>query len=525
MTFKKLSCKFLLFNSFTCLLAFCAYGQQQTTSSSSSTAPIITININANQIYQTIDNFGASDAWSFQFLGNWPDAKKEAIADLLFSTDTTSAGQPKGIGLSLWRYNLGAGSAQQGNQSGIKDEWRRAESFLDADGNYNFEKQASQTWFLKAAKARGVDKFLGFFNSPPIPFTKNGKAFSSDGSSNISEKSYPAFSHYIAESLKGIRQKTGILFDYVSPVNEPQWDWKDGGQEGNPYTNSEIYALVKSLNDTLSAQKLSTKISVTEASQLDYLIRAKDKPSRGSQIDAFFNPKSPTFIGNLSNVKSVIDGHSYFTTSPYAKAVEIRKQLQKKTSANNIGYWMSEYCILGDNDGELDGNGRDLGIVPALYIARLIHNDLVNAQASAWHWWTAVSAYNYKDGLIYIDKNKNDGNYHQSKMLWALGNFSKFIRPGYQRIGVSSTALTDDSKALLVSAYQNTKTKKIITVVINSSSKPLALKINFKGANVTSLKPYVTSKTADLAPNNSLSTATTISIPPLAIVTLVGNDN
>ncbi|MBC7418158.1 MAG: xylanase, partial [Pedobacter sp.] len=297
---------------------------------------MITIIVNANQTYQTIDNFGASDAWSFQFLGNWPEAKKEAIADLLFSTDTTSAGQPKGIGLSLWRYNLGAGSAQQGNQSGIKDEWRRAESFLDANGNYNFDKQASQTWFLKAAKSRGVDKFLGFFNSPPIPFTKNGKAFSSDGFSNISEKSYPAFSHYIAESLKGIMQKTGILFDYVSPVNEPQWDWKDGGQEGNPYTNSEIYALVKSLNDTLSAQKLSTKISVTEAGQLDYLIGAKDKPSRGSQIDAFFNPKSPTFIGNLSNVKSVVDGHSYFTTSPYAKAVEIRKQLQKKTSANNI---------------------------------------------------------------------------------------------------------------------------------------------------------------------------------------------
>ncbi|MBC7417578.1 MAG: xylanase, partial [Pedobacter sp.] len=251
----------------------------------------------------------------------------------------------------------------------------------------------------------------------------------------------------------------------------------------------------------------------------------KDKPSRGSQIDAFFNPKSPTFIGNLSNVKSVIDGHSYFTTSPYAKAVEIRKQLQKKTSANNIGYWMSEYCILGDNDGEIDGNRRDLGIVPALYIARLIHNDLVNAQASAWHWWTAVSAYNYKDGLIYIDKNKNDGNYHQSKMLWALGNFSKFIRPGYQRIGVSSTALADDSKALLVSAYQNTKTKKIVTVVVNSSTQPLALKINFNGVDVSSLKPYVTSSTANLAPSPSLSTATTISIPPLAIVTLVGNDN
>lgn len=524
MKLKKLSNTFLFINLLSSLIAFYAFGQQKTIKTSTYKASIISVTINANQTYQTIDNFGASDAWAFQFLGNWPEAKKQAIADLLFSTDTTSSGQPKGIGLSLWRYNLGAGSAQQGNKSGIKDEWRRAESFLDANGNYNFDNQAGQTWFLKAAKARGVNKFLGFFNSPPIQFTKNGKAFSSDGSSNIEKKNYSAFSHYIAESIQGIKQKTGILFDYVSPVNEPQWDWKDGGQEGNPYANAEIYALVKNLNDRLTAQKLDTKIAVTEAAQVDYLIWEKDKANRGSQIDAFFNQTSPTFIGNMSHVKPHIDGHSYFTTSPYPKAVALRKQLHKKTNTANIGYWMSEYCILGDNDGEIDGNGRDLGIAPALYLASVIHNDLVNAHASAWQWWTAVSAYNYKDGLIYIDKNKNDGNYHQSKMLWAMGNFSKFIRPGDQRIGVSSTALADDSKALLVSAYQDKKTKNIVTVVVNSSTKPLLIKLNFKGAKVTSLKPYITSSTANLAPNPSLSTASSISIPPLAIVTLVGNN-
>ncbi|MET4083886.1 O-glycosyl hydrolase [Pedobacter sp. UYP30] len=524
MVLKKLYSKFLLVCSFSWLVTLCACGQQKTSNTFSGLAPPINITINVNQSFQTIDNFGASDAWAFQFLGNWPEVKKQAIANLLFSTDTTSSGQPKGIGLSLWRYNFGAGSTQQGIKSGIKDEWRRAESFLDTNGNYNFDKQSGQTWFLNAAKDRGVNQFLGFFNSPPVQFTKNGKAFSSDGSSNIDKKNFPAFTHYMAESLKGIRQKTGILFDYISPVNEPQWDWKDGGQEGNPYTNTEIYALVKNLNDTLNSQKLSTKIAVTEAGQLDYLIGKKDKPSRGNQTDAFFNQKSPTFIGNLSNVKSVIDGHSYFTTSPYSNAVKIRKALHKKNSKNNIGYWMSEYCILGDNDGEIDGSGRDFGITPALYLARVIHNDLVNANASAWHWWTAVSAYDYKDGLIYINKNKNDGNYHESKMLWALGNFSKFIRPGYQRIGVSSSALSDDSKELLVSAYRNTKTKKIVAVVINLSAQPLAIKLNINGAKVNTIKPYVTSSTANLAPKPSVSTATTISIPPLSIVTLVGNN-
>src|SRR5690606_15430333 len=91
----------------------------------------VIIKLDPAQTYQTIDNFGASDAWSAQFVGNWPEVKKSAIADLLFSTEAKDNGNPKGIGLSLWRFNLGAGSAQQGDQSGIRDEWRRAESFLE----------------------------------------------------------------------------------------------------------------------------------------------------------------------------------------------------------------------------------------------------------------------------------------------------------------------------------------------------------------------------------------------------------
>ena len=60
-----------------------------------------------SKTYQAIDNFAASDAWSCQFVGNWPEEKKNAIADLLFSTDTLKDGTPKGIGLSMWRYNIG----------------------------------------------------------------------------------------------------------------------------------------------------------------------------------------------------------------------------------------------------------------------------------------------------------------------------------------------------------------------------------------------------------------------------------
>src|SRR5581483_6515289 len=83
--------------------------------------PVIDMRIDVSKTYQTIDNFGASDAWSCQFIGNWPDQARNAIADWLFSLDTLPNGSPKGIGLSVWRMNLGAGSAQQADSSSIKD--------------------------------------------------------------------------------------------------------------------------------------------------------------------------------------------------------------------------------------------------------------------------------------------------------------------------------------------------------------------------------------------------------------------
>ena len=53
---------------------------------------------------QTIDGFGASDAWSMQHIGLWPDSVRLQTADWLFSTENDSKGQPLGIGLSIWRF-------------------------------------------------------------------------------------------------------------------------------------------------------------------------------------------------------------------------------------------------------------------------------------------------------------------------------------------------------------------------------------------------------------------------------------
>lgn len=49
-------------------------------------ARLVKAYIDAGHPAQMIEGFGASDAWTCQFAGLWPDDKRTKMADLLFST-------------------------------------------------------------------------------------------------------------------------------------------------------------------------------------------------------------------------------------------------------------------------------------------------------------------------------------------------------------------------------------------------------------------------------------------------------
>ncbi|MFC2127126.1 glycoside hydrolase [Bacteroidota bacterium] len=469
-------------------------------------AQALEVVINKDTMFQSIDGFGASDAWRCEYVGkNWPENKKEQIAELLFSKELDENGNPKGIGLSLWRFYIGAGTAEQKKDSGIKNEWRRVESFIDANGNYDWQKQLGQQWFLKKARDYKVDKFLAFSISAPVQWTKNGKGYNgnnNDGEINLKPENFKDYSQFMIEFLNHFK-KQGILFDYLSPINEPQWDWEKASQEGTPATNENVLKIVDILNSGIDKNDLSTEIVVAEAADLRWLYSNFGKPERGNQIDYFFSKKH-----SFENLKPTISGHSYFTTWPVDSLITIRKNLNKKLKEHNLNYWQSEFCILENSDDIGGGNKRDLGINTALYVARVIHADLTLANASSWQWWTAITRADYKDGLIYIDTGnerdlydqeqlKYDGEFHDSKLLWALGNYSRFVKPGMRRLEIT---LNDDKSILeqysnvMLSAYLNEETLEIVVVGVNYSKVDKIL--SFSDFEIESI--YVTSKDKNL---------------------------
>lgn len=482
--------------------------------------------------FQRIDHFGASDCWSAQRLGLFPDAKREQMADWLFSTALSTNGQPLGIGLSLWRFNVGAGSAEQGKDSHISAPLRRAECFLAADGSYDWSKQAGQRWFLQAAKKRGVGNFLAFCNSAPVHFTANGLANNKDrpkdGSCNLKPEQYEAFADFLATVLAELGAREKIPFTAVSPFNEPEWGWESAKQEGTPARVEDIARLVRLLDQKLSDRNLATQIIVPESGQIDRLFKKNSKhPRQSNQIEAFFAPDSPNTLAGLAHVPRLVAGHSYWTTSPNDALFSKRRELRKKLDEHALSYWQTELCIMS-NDHEIGGGrGRDLSMKTALYVARVIHADLCVANASAWHWWLAFTFGDYKDGLIYVQANddKADGDLADSRLMWALGNFSRFVRPGATRIGVSSpTADPDDATGLLVSAYQHEQHRAMTCVLINMSEQPRPVKLAVPGCNITQNRVYLTSDAdgATLQPQPGMNPLSGYTIPARAIVTWIG---
>ena len=264
------------------------------------------VTINAATQYQTIAGFGASDAWSPETVGTLWTAGRDGISEALFSREIVN-GQPRGIGLSMWRVNLGGGTAEQGDESGIEDATRRAQSYLNEEGtDYDWTKCAGQRYFLDRAKTFGVEKVVLFSNTPPVQYTLNGKGYSNNGShANLQADRYDDFADYMADVAQHYLS-LGYPVTHVSPVNEPQYNW-ESGQEGSGWTNAEVARLARELDVSLTERNLGVDILLGEAGDFTYLYsQASGNAERSDVIRNFFSPSSQNYVGDLAHVKKLI---------------------------------------------------------------------------------------------------------------------------------------------------------------------------------------------------------------------------
>ena len=109
---------------------------------------------------------------------------------------------------------------------------------------------------------------------------------------------------------------------------------------------------------------------------------------------------------------------------------------------------------MGDQ-GPYDGS-----MTSGLTYARQIHNSLTAANVNSWHYWSLSGI------LLKDNEGLTDSNGKPAKRAYTLGNFSKFVPPGWTRVDVTNNT------GLLVSAYQGPSGGAAIVVVNSGSAIP-----------------------------------------------------
>jgi O-glycosyl hydrolase len=496
---------------------------------------------------QTIVDFGASDAWLADYVGRYfSNTMRERAAQFLFSQKFNRGGNPEGIGLSNWRVNLGGGSAEQGDASLIGNVYRRAESFLASDGtSYDWSKASGQQYFMSKAKEYGVENILLFSNSAPVQYTKSGTACNSNGlwSANLKDDCYDDFAEYLATVAEHFAQQ-GYHISYISPVNEPQYDWRNSDQEGSPWRNEDIAHLVRELDESLTSHNLDTRILIPEAGAWYFLTGWSIQSLLASdQIEAFFNSNKSTYIGDLPHVAHAIAGHDYWTFTTNDRLTNDRSNVWQKAQRYGLDVFQTEWSMLDEAPAESTGfpaGGYDEATYMdiALFMSKLIYCDMVYGNMSSWSFWTAFAQEQWGQKnrfyLLRVNANgdngnesygdlKNGGTILDNRNLWVLGNYSRFIRPGYRRIDLSGA---DDINGLMGSAYLSPDSKKAVAVYVNmgQSARTVSVDVTDQDMRIDSLKKYTTNTSLALNWDRNMPATyggEDITIPARSVVTLV----
>ena len=129
---------------------------------------------------------------------------------------------------------------------------------------------------------------------------------------------------------------------------------------------------------------------------------------------------------------------------------------------------------------------------------------------NAYVWWYLKKSW----GLI--DENSNP-----TKRGYIMGQFSKFIRPGSQRL----TTPDNLGNNIYISAYKNGT--QLIIVAINTGASPITQPFTITGATLpTSFTPHITSDSLNIAtqPKVNVSKGTfTYSLLPRSVTTFTSN--
>ena len=187
----------------------------------------------------------------------------------------------------------------------------------------------------------------------------------------------------------------------------------------------------------------------------------------------------PSYFTAIQNDAAAWSAVSIFASHEYGLAPPV----QPAIAAAGKEYWQTEVDV-GTANGDPSGDG----ITSALLMAKAIHTDLTKDNLNAWLLWWLYESGN-TGGCLY-----DTGSKVWTKRLWVLGNFARFVRPGFVRVSTSGTV----PSGVMLTAYKNPADGTVAVVAINNNTSSTPLSLYISGVVPCSITPWVTSAADNL---------------------------
>jgi len=310
--------------------------------------------------------------------------------------------------------------------------------------------------------------------SPPAAMKNNGNVNGGASNDTLKTSSYDAWATLLAAFPAYYKAQGGPDLFAISAQNEPDWN---PTYEACIYDKTQMVNFINVLGPKLAALNPPIKVLAAEP---DNWSNFWGGDAYGPAIIA--DPMANSFVGPLAT-------HDYGSTS----AGTYKRPTPPANNTHHI--WETE-CTPGDTG--------------PITIATMIYAAFSTGGVNGWHyWWTQQLVSNASS---------------PPPQVYALGNFSKYVRPGYYRADVTGAANPSGSVPLVV-AFTNPPDGTVVIVVVNGGG---AANVNFFVAGSAwpaSVTPYVTTTSSKLAAGSPITVSAgrfAASLAGQSVTTFVG---
>jgi glucuronoarabinoxylan endo-1,4-beta-xylanase len=340
----------------------------------------------------------------------------------------------------------------------------------------------SETTIMQKAQQRGALVWSAPW-TPASGFKSNngpnGGNYLGSGA-NVTNLNYAS---QLANYVYSMKITYGVNLYAISVQNEP--DANVTTYEACKWTGQQIHDFTTNLYNALVAKGMgSTKIIIPESQNWSS------------------NPTLYTTTMNDANVApmvGIIANHNYVANN-------LVGDLNPPAAVNSYGkaLWETEVATLGGT--------FDPSITNAMYWARRLHLFLTGPEVNAWHYWWLISGNADNEGLT-------DTSGNPAKRMYVLGQWSRFVRPNYYRIGATNTG------SAFISAYKSTNSAFAVVAINTNTTSINQTSFNLTNFTAGSVTPWLTTSNLSLVGTNAVTVSNssfTYTLPALSVVTFVG---